>query len=145
MLATENEFFFDQSEPNHCPEEGRIGDCFRACLAAVFRRPLSDIPLPSDDDKEWLRIYREWLLSIGFLRLHFEVPTLDWFPTNLDEFDTANFYYIVSGPSPRFPGVLHSVVGCNGRLVHDPHPSREFLSPDAEQYSFEVFTPAYPK
>ena len=35
-------------------------------------------------------------------------------------------YAIYSGVSPR--GLRHSTVGCDGRIVHDPHPSRAGLS-----------------
>ncbi len=38
-------------------------------------------------------------------------------------------WLVLTGPSPRTPkiGTLHCVVGRNGKVVWDPHPSREGL------------------
>lgn len=30
----------------------------------------------------------------------------------------------ICGPSPRFPGSLHCVVGLDGEVIHDPHPDK---------------------
>lgn len=48
-------------------------------------------------------------------------------------FDWSDRHMIASGPSPRHEGSTHSVVwygGRDGRVVHDPHPSRDGLAGD---------------
>jgi hypothetical protein len=46
-------------------------------------------------------------------------------------------FHIVSGPSPRFPELLHSVVGLNGHVVWDPHPDHSGLTGDPQDWTFD--------
>lgn len=36
---------------------------------------------------------------------------------------TKDIYHEISDESPRFNG-FHCVVGCNGKVIHDPHPDK---------------------
>jgi hypothetical protein len=51
-----------------------------------------------------------------------------------------NVYHQISGPSPRGQGIWHAVVGCNGQIVHDPHPSKAGLL-DPEQWQYAILAP----
>jgi hypothetical protein len=44
-------------------------------------------------------------------------------------------YHVISGPGPR--GCHHSVVGLNGKMVHDPHPDRTGLE-EAQMWDFLI-------
>lgn len=125
-----------QTVIDHNPSEGRIGDCFRACLASLLELPIDDVPAPEayDNAAAWWRVYRDWLRARGLAILtHTEDEAIwrDWFVRT-----QGDVYHIASGPSPRHPGTDHSVVMRNDVMVHDPHPSgvglakitcREFL------------------
>jgi hypothetical protein len=47
-------------------------------------------------------------------------------------------YHVISGPSPRIKGGHHAVVGCNGRVSFDPHPSRAGLAGDPSEWHFSM-------
>lgn len=46
-------------------------------------------------------------------------------------------HYIASGKSPR-GDFLHSTVHLDGKLVHDPHPSRDGLDGEPTDFEFVV-------
>lgn len=48
----------------------------------------------------------------------------------------GDIYHEISGPSPRGNGVYHAVVGRNGEVVHDPHPSRAGLAGDPATWEY---------
>ena len=106
----------------------RPGNCFAACVATAVGRPLSTVPhfvewgqyfhnerLKDADDvdrKCW------WAMFVGY------AAGLGLMPEVVDSPGAAEpgELVFVSGPSPR--GVPHQVLYRNGRLWHDPHPSR---------------------
>lgn len=100
------------------------GNCFQAALASIFELPLEEVPNfccvadPSDwysAANEWLgKKYGLWLLLVGKWDGAAQPPT-------------PRGYHLISGRSPR-RGVRHSVVGLNGQMVHDPHPSGDGLA-----------------
>lgn len=92
-------------------ESGR-GNCLQACVASILGVSLSAVPNFHDcPEGFWGGFYR-FMESNGYIA--FET--------------TANFhgieaYHIVNGRSPRGAG-NHACVGFDGKIVHDPHPSR---------------------
>jgi hypothetical protein len=38
---------------DHCPEEGRYGDCFRACVASLMELPAEAVPHFCDGNPGW--------------------------------------------------------------------------------------------
>lgn len=100
-------------------EKGEHGNCQQAALASLLELDLADVPnFMLDDDgnvdtsKFWQRFFK-FCRSRGYEpyerhRVHGE-PTFAG-------------YYLAYGTSPR--GVEHAVVYHNGKLAHDPHPSR---------------------
>ncbi|KKK94317.1 hypothetical protein LCGC14_2684070 [marine sediment metagenome] len=95
------------------------GNCFPACIASILEIPLGSIPnfcveYPSD----WLVETNRWLgKNHGFALILIQALGE---PDQLPAFAT-DVYHIMSGPAER--GLQHSVVGRNGIMVHDPHPS----------------------
>lgn len=113
-------------------EDGR-GNCFAACIASLLDLPLSDVPNFSEHEncdaaaENWLNDRGLTLFVMKFLDT--ESLASVYFPGPYRE-------CVVAGPSPR-PAANgrrkgHAVVGrTNGygiALLHDPHPSREFIA-----------------
>lgn len=129
----------DQRILNHCPEEGRYGDCFRAVVASILELPYEEVPhwmqypadaplvkLPNGQEASpWYLDMRAWLALRGMDILCFDLKA--WRESGLDPIPflrNLTMYHDLSGPSPRFPGELHACVARAGVIVHDPHPDR---------------------
>ena len=99
----------------HKPEEGKLGDCFRACLASLFHLETTEVPhfveLPTG---EWWDATVAWVQERGWIPVYIEAS--DWIPPG---------WSIRCGHSPR--GFTHSVICLDGQMQHDPHPSQNGL------------------
>lgn len=108
-------------------DSARKGNCVAACVATVTGVSLDRVPHfiefgiaygDSDDVHEVSHGNNWWAMMLGFLAGHglwvVEVDKV----TDADRHEFA----LVAGMSPR--GVLHQVIYREGRLWHDPHPSR---------------------
>lgn len=96
-------------------------NCFRACVATVLNLPIEDVP-QACDGKTWdWDAFQDWLATRNLQAI--EMTFLNggiMYPVR------KPVLCIVTGPSPRLPGVQHAVVaefiGLEGfRLLHDPH------------------------
>lgn len=96
--------------------EGRVGDCFRACLASVLGRKSEAVPhFALLGDVHAMQTAIAWLQYKGY-GLSREKDDYDWPILQL---------CIGRGYSSR--GIAHAVVcdTATGKMLHDPHPSRE--------------------
>jgi hypothetical protein len=113
----------------HAPDIGQHGDCQRAVIASLLDLPISSVPhflQVADGDPT---IYWETLQT--FVRTHgFAYLTMPARAGQAFFGDEGDVFHEISGPSPRGNGVRHAVVGCNGEIVFDPHPSRAGLAGD---------------
>lgn len=96
-------------------------NCYAACFASILEIPIEDVPcfgrknfLKQAD--EWLRAKHDYTL-LGFSGDFYCIPAV---------------YHIMCGKSPR--GIYHAVVGFQGKMVHDPHPSNDGI--EVEDYEF---------
>ena len=124
--AVDQEFLSD-------PDNGVLGDCWRACIATILGLPGSVVPhFVRDHGDEWLEATEDWLVANGHPRLYY-------FPTRFPITDLLRPFVILVGPSPR--GVAHAVVADadTGEMVHDPHPSRDGLVSRSAVYAFDEF------
>ncbi len=123
----------------HDPDNGIYGDCFRCAVASILEVPALAVPhfmnYPwkegDSDGGRWYPEFCRWLKLRGLTYLELTIATdlkpEEWFASIAAEgFDT---YHTLSGRSPR---ALHTVVGRNGLVVHDPHPSKDGLVGPAE-------------
>lgn len=116
----------------HDPANGLHGDCMRACLASLFDLPIADVPhfaqIAADGKGDFWDGITSFCRARGFS-----------FVIVKGEFVWAedNVYHIISGPSPRAAGVYHAVIGLNGKIHFDPHPSRSGLAGTPSDWSFE--------
>lgn len=110
----------------HDPENGVIGDCMHACLASILEIPITDVPdfrvhFEKESSCDWWNAIIDWLDSLGY----------EIYPLPSEEINNLppSWYYIASGPTKRFGGkILHVCIGQDGKIVHDPHPSRDGLT-----------------
>lgn len=110
------------------------GNCFAACVASLLELPITEVPNIEtlfDMDMYHQEVLDKWLNHKGYemsvddrLRcFHPNLPNYIDSPTYREEF--RDKYYLVSGKSPR--GVMHMTIYKNGRMVWDPHPTKEGL------------------
>ena len=109
----------------HDPDNDKIGDCLRACLASVLDLELREVPhiaralWPSDDDDAWNAATNEFLATRG----------LYFVPLGVGYRHLLRGYCLAVGPSPRYPEVHHVVVYKDGEFWHDPHPEGGDIMP----------------
>lgn len=113
----------------HDPQNGQYGDCQRAVIASLLDLPITAVPhflqeAAGEPVAYWEKL-QTFVRSHGFVYLN--VPARAGLAFYGDEGDV---FHEISGPSPRGNGVGHAVVGCNGQIVFDPHPSRAGLAGD---------------
>lgn len=109
MTPVDQTSFFD-------PATGTHGNCVQAAVATLLDLPLDDVPdliqgatSGGDQDRRLRRWLRDRGLELVMLGGHWSLDT----------------FYLASGPAAR--GVHHMVVMRDGRIAHDPHPSRAGL------------------
>ena len=96
--------------------EGSHGNCLQAALASVTGKPLAQVPDFAAHDGNWLWDLLIWCKRQGLRPL---------FTKNRHALLAHRGFAIVQGKAAR--GYKHAVVYRDGRLVHDPHPSRAGL------------------
>jgi hypothetical protein len=125
----------------HKPEEGQYGDCQRAVIATLLDLPASEVPhfngIAKGEPFAFWEALQGFVRSKGFVYL--TVPARSGSAFFGDDGDV---FHEISGPSPRGNGTFHAVVGCNGQIVHDPHPSRAGLAGDPATWEFSYLVKA---
>lgn len=102
----------------HNPDQGILGDCYRACISTITEIPLDELPDPNNYGVlNWDKYMEE---------VHHVLERYDWelYAVDISKFKYEGLPIIASGLSPRStPGkqILHAVVW-DKCLVHDPHP-----------------------
>lgn len=119
----------------HNPDIGQYGDCQRATLASLLELPISEVPHFLRDangiaDDFWCSI-QKFCNSKGYAYMELPMGVRPNFWG-----DGPDIYHEISGPSPRGGNIFHSVVGKNGEIVFDPHPSRSGLDGDPSKWTF---------
>lgn len=118
----------------HIPNQ-QHGDCMRACIASLFDLPIAEVPhFLRDADGSPIKF---WDGVFDFC----EARGFDYNPQHKSHVnqlaDHMDGYHIIGGPSPRGGGILHAVVGRNGEIVFDPHPSKAGLAGDPSEWTFD--------
>lgn len=101
---------------------GEEGNCFAACVASILELPIEEVPnfcvaYPHDT---WFEEFNRWLEPRGLACVSMQADVVD-----VEAFcaSAPRIPLIVDGRSPR--GRRHGVVYVDGKLAHDPHPSRD--------------------
>lgn len=101
----------------HNDPHGRVGNCLQAVVASLIEKKIEEVPhFAAMDDDTWFDA------TCGYLNEHgFNVYDCE----NEEVLQVIDNYVMVIGKSPR--GVSHVVLYHNGKMLHDPHPSRAGL------------------
>jgi hypothetical protein len=119
------------------------GNCYAAAIASILELPISEVPnvetLFHIDGAYWAEVMHTFLNSNGWelltdnryrcfhpdlystMESPVEVDFDDWIDQLKDEL--RDKFYLVSGNSTR--GIMHITIWQNGKMVHDPHPTRD--------------------
>lgn len=124
----------------HDPVNGSYGDCQRAVIASLLELPISEVPhflveSKGDTDEYW-DLLQAFLGKRGYVWM-----TLQPGQTAMAYGEHNSIYHEIAGPSPRGNGITHAVVGLQGQVFFDPHPSRAGLvgDPALWQHSFLLY------
>src|SRR3954462_14709277 len=113
MVPADQEFLYQETPRVY-------GDCVRASIASVLELPISEVPhflhLAKGEVYENYCLIEDFLLAKG-CEVLWQVNIEDHLVVG------RNVYHLISGQSPRDPTIGHMVVGLNGAICHDPHPS----------------------
>lgn len=120
----------DQTQLYDPTHQSPPGNCWSACIASILECTLDELPNEAHywqpgmhPRKSWPPFYNAMICWLAKRNL-----TLIEIRTDNIEVDWGDSYEILSGPSPRDNNILHSVVGYAGKIVHDPHPTKQGLS-----------------
>lgn len=122
------------------------GNCFAACLATLLEVPLEAVPSFMAEE-DWFGAVNRWLAPRNL-----RFVDIKWTSEFAIQPDTGG-YCLLTGPSPRRPELLHTIVATIGRRddghvefrpTHDPHPDAEFLAGEPTSVGFlAVLDPAW--
>jgi hypothetical protein len=119
------------------------GNCWAACIASILELELDELPdeVPFWEEhgiKSW-EPYKNHMFKWLFDR---ELTLIDVQCGKICYNGPQEFFQplcILSGPSPRNNRVNHAVVSCGTNIIHDPHPSRDGLVGDPNEWWYEFF------
>lgn len=113
------------------------GNCYAAAIASIMELPITEVPnvevFFDNENDHWIEVMHMFLNIKGwelFTNNDFKVfhdgryGVEEGIRMKMLQY-CVDKYYLVSGPSPR--GVKHICIYRNGKLVHDPHPSKDGL------------------
>lgn len=110
------------------------GNCHAAALASILEIDLDTIP-DFGIDEGWYDRFSRYMTS------HHALQPLDLAVVDLPEWAVPRGYHLINGQSPRIDG-SHTVVGFNGKPIHDPYPDGECELLSVESYTvFIVLDP----
>lgn len=112
------------------------GNCFAAVVASILELPITEVPnvevfFHMQNSGYWQEVMLTFLQSKGWELCDDRRFKLFHEKTHGPAFELEKVLelkdrlYLVSGKSPR--GFYHICIYQNGKLVHDPHPSKEGL------------------
>lgn len=117
----------------HNPEEGHYGDCWRTCIACLLDLKPDEVPHFALQGKNYFESTQSWLHERGMAL--YEYAYRDDFLMQ----GIKGCFHILSGPSPRDPvNVRHSVIGLDGQVVWDPHPTQAGLHDANDKSSWYI-------
>ncbi len=106
------------------------GNCYAACLASILELPIEDVPNFCAESKNWLERAEEWL------RVRHSLTMLGFRPRGEGAlYCIPTMWHLISGKAER--GLDHAVVAFQGKVQHDPHPSRVGLA-ELNEYEFLI-------
>ncbi len=110
----------EQTILNHDLEKGIKGNCLQACIASLFELPLESVPhFVMESEEEWALKFIDFIYEQGYIYEGFApIEKLNDVEMNRG----VDGYLIVTGIS--FRGFSHATIYKDGKLVHDPYPTK---------------------
>lgn len=99
-----------------------------ACIASLLEVGIDEVPVLTEDT--WLAELNAWLERINLFYMEVSLPETYWLGMKYWG------YHTICGESSR--GLLHAVVGFQGKMVHDPHPDKSGLNKGKYEYGFII-------
>lgn len=109
---------------------GEEGNCLAACIASILELPIEEVPDANELHKNgmnWLIGLCNWLKQYNLWYMELKVDEYRQ-PIGVRAFWLPPTYHLINGDSPRNVSAGHSVVGYQGKIVHDPHPDKTGLT-----------------
>ena len=108
------------------------GDCMRACIASLLELPLTTVPNFAENNAA---NFYEFLTD--FLSLYGLKAVDICFADKQGTEAIKDCVLIATGVSPRAlnDDQKHAVIWLNGKILHDPHPSKAGLFGDPDRYT----------
>lgn len=110
------------------------GNCLAAAIASILEIGIDTIPEFGIDDG-WYERFSRYMIS------HHALQPLDIEVETMPEWMTPRGYFLINGKSPR-GDFHHTVVGFDGKAIHDPLPDGNCELDDITSYTvFIVLDP----
>lgn len=115
-------------------EEGKtVGNCFQTVIACIFDLEIEDVPnfINGTDDHHWYTRFQRWCLEHGYFPVqmvnHDVCKDEEWHEGEEVQYYELAQNCICEACIRTDRGTLHSVIIQDGKVVHDPHPSKANL------------------
>ncbi len=121
------------------PDEQK-GDCWQAAIASILEIPLEesfDI-VPFWDDDGWFDKFVRWLIPYGMSCVGYDVDESG----RVGNLPPQGYHLIETESTTLKNGERHILVGCNGKVVHDPNPNATSVGKPMIWYVFTALDPA---
>lgn len=123
----------------HDPERGPFGfgSCYITTYASYLDLPVEECPQLqvlygcNHPGNFFEQVMALWLKSFGLKEVFWPAPEA------AEQLAQRDDYYFAIGPSPRGNNTYHQVIYKNGKLFHDPHPSRDGILSETEFITLE--------
>lgn len=109
----------------HDPDNGIYGDCYRATLATLLGLDTEQVPHFLHDNCDALTFntrVSDFLAQFGLVYASFNAWDIPQWEKGAGI--SIPIYHEIADDSPRFSGTGHAVVGKDGEVFHDPHPTK---------------------
>jgi hypothetical protein len=120
------------------PTKGIMGDCARAVIASLLELPIADVPnfaqLSNNNVLGFYGLVDKFLADHRY-EMQWHRNPIYFLKPGID------VYHYISGRSPRIKDGWHAVVGLNGKIFFDPHPSRSGLAGDPKDWRHSFLAP----
>jgi len=111
---------------------GSNGNCFQACVASVLELPLEAVP-DFCNGADWFLEFSKWILQFNLSVIRIETGNF----LQLQQGGFLKGAYMLAGGKSAVRDVLHEVVYCGDKMVHDPAPEGKGL--EGEPIDYMVF------
>lgn len=122
----------------HDPSNGKHGDCMRAVVASLFELPIDAVPHFLDggcEADEFNQRINAWLRPVNLAYL-----PINGIGASLSSLGIEGLHHEASGPGAR--GAYHACAALDGKVTHDPHPTKSGLNSIETSGVFVVLDPS---